>query len=154
MLLESLPLLDPYTWQKRETYDGLGLPIVHVFIDEKSSSAETDTATFEKLAKEHRGKLAFVKFNKADDYMLKVKFVFRSSAQLSAHALEPGLWAARETAGCWNRPQLLVQQVCACACAMTKRRIRSDAMASRPHGTALSDLCRYPRAHKNTRLLD
>ena len=73
MLLESLPLVDSYSWQKRELYDGLALPIVHIFIDEKSSSAAADAETFEKLARNHRGKLSFVRFNKADDYMLKVE---------------------------------------------------------------------------------
>ena len=72
LLLESLPILDPYTWQKRELYDGLGLPVVHVFIDEKSSSAEADAEKIASLAMKHRGKLSFVRFNKADDYMLKV----------------------------------------------------------------------------------
>ncbi len=67
--------MDQYTWQKRELYDGLGLPVVHVFIDEKSSSAKEDAEMITAVASEFRGKLSFVQFKKADDYMLKVQFL-------------------------------------------------------------------------------
>ncbi len=49
------------------------MPVVHVFIDEKSPAANTDAEMITKVASEFRGKLSFVQFKKADDYMLKVK---------------------------------------------------------------------------------
>ena len=72
LVLESLPFLDEYSWQKRDVYDGIGLPIVHAFIDEKSPSANADADLVQSVAKQFRGKLSFVQMKKSDDYLLKV----------------------------------------------------------------------------------
>jgi len=64
----SIPLLQEYDWQLRETYEKLGLPIAKVWIDDKDKNP-----SFEKIvrhavrraAKKFIGKIAFVEVKKS-----------------------------------------------------------------------------------------
>ncbi len=58
-----------YTWNKRELFDSVQLPVAHVFLDD-ATGADT-VALFEEAAKGFRGQLAFVRFSKKDAFMLK-----------------------------------------------------------------------------------
>jgi len=59
-----------YTWAKRELFDLVALPVAHVFLDEEATTAAT-LKMFQDAAKEFRGELAFVRFNKNNNFMLK-----------------------------------------------------------------------------------
>ena len=72
VLIESMPLVEEYSWPKREVFEGLGLPLVQAFIDDKATDAPGQMRIVSTLAAEFRGKLAFLQYKKADEYMLKV----------------------------------------------------------------------------------
>eukprot|EP00418_Pyrodinium_bahamense_P051959 CAMPEP_0179179576 /NCGR_PEP_ID=MMETSP0796-20121207/88878_1 /TAXON_ID=73915 /ORGANISM="Pyrodinium bahamense, Strain pbaha01" /LENGTH=685 /DNA_ID=CAMNT_0020883245 /DNA_START=1 /DNA_END=2058 /DNA_ORIENTATION=+ len=64
----AIPLLQPYDWQLRETYEKLGLPIGKVFIndDDKNPSFEKIVRhVIRRIAKKYIGKLAFVEQKKS-----------------------------------------------------------------------------------------
>jgi len=58
-----------YTWNKRELFDSVQLPVAHVFLDD--AAAPDTVALFQDAAKDSRGELAFVRFSKKDSFMLK-----------------------------------------------------------------------------------
>jgi len=65
----AIPLIQPYDWQLRETYETLGLPLAKVWLNDDD---KTETAfqlsvrhTVQRVAKKFIGKLAFVEMRKS-----------------------------------------------------------------------------------------
>jgi len=59
----ALPVLQEYSWQLRETYESLGLPIAKLWLDDKDENPSLDKHVrhvLRKIAKQYLGKLAFV----------------------------------------------------------------------------------------------
>ena len=59
-----------YSWNKRELFDKVGLPVAHVFLDDAAATPET-VQVFAAAAQEMRGKMAFVRLGRNDAFMLK-----------------------------------------------------------------------------------
>eukprot|EP00960_Hanusia_phi_P076620 768588-Hanusia_phi.AAC.2 len=56
-----------YTWKKREVFDSVNIPVAHVF----PGSKPEDLEMFKEVARELSGKIAFLRFSEAENYMLK-----------------------------------------------------------------------------------
>lgn len=64
----SIPLLQEYDWQLRETYEKLGLPLAQIFLDDEDKNPSMDKTVrhaVRRVAKQFIGKIAFVELKKS-----------------------------------------------------------------------------------------
>eukprot|EP00928_Gymnodinium_smaydae_P012921 TRINITY_DN14721_c0_g1_i1.p1 TRINITY_DN14721_c0_g1~~TRINITY_DN14721_c0_g1_i1.p1 ORF type:complete len:395 (-),score=78.08 TRINITY_DN14721_c0_g1_i1:253-1437(-) len=69
----SMPLLQAYDWNLRETYEKLGLPIAKVYVDETDTSLNKMVRhVVKRVAKQFLGKIAFVE-NRKSSYSYELR---------------------------------------------------------------------------------
>merc|ERR1712232_862771 len=64
----AIPLMQPYDWQLRETYEGLGLPLAKLWIDDSDKNPSFEKVVrhaIRRVAKKFIGKIAFVEQKKS-----------------------------------------------------------------------------------------